>query len=791
MNNKLMKEVMNGNKKAIETFGKIISFMITKRESLVCLDASDKEVNSDLWKMMEANIVQTGFCFSKELKDKLTIMPISLMSTSYNLLLKALKIEKGADVSHKNFIFPDFPNQTRVTDLNKLSNLRFVGYLADLMELFSDEEYHSFIGLGEYAKHTDRSPLDIDMENLIPIRLASMDDFYKTVANLLGSRMALNESDKEYIKYFLNNDFLNNKSMLPKEIPFKETWAMLISLDYEMNLELPIIFKNFFDFERAYASFIGADVSLSEKMNLKNLDNKKRLFLLSKLNEGCITYPDFMIDSMIREKKFVKIINNRLHPKSYGKRFEAFITLFNKVMGEDKIYSDNAKIEILISEGKGLEAIKLAISNPGDAIRRLAKILSLETIENQKKIIDIVKTKVSTVDLSVLLNTMEYFKTRNDSNLRVAIPKGNAKKSMLFIDEKKLSSDICDYVVEMLQKAIEDKLSSKQKLGKVFVDDVLKNYNVPFSTRNESKAFRSVARGSRLSRTENTDVIRAFVYKKIPSGGFVDLSCAFLNKEFNFVAQCSWTNLKTDESKKPLAMHSGDGYNCQKGLTEFIDIDLSVLRERMVTKDIRYVAFEVLSYNHIPFNKMDKCFFGIMSRKSMFNDKIGKGSDVRHPKFHYMLSEKEQKEIDFKGEVFEPSTVQFRFDLTNTENVVIPLLYDIEKDEFIWVDLAVNTASFKDFRNKLNIKIDDSLLINGNVIPYNDSLCVENLQHGTIAACYSAVYMSKPNLYDLFVTNVKARGGILVENKDEADIVCSLDGDVTPFYRDIITKDWM
>lgn len=782
--NYFMREVNNGNQKAIETFGKIISFMITKREALVCSDEISVETSDNLWKMMEANIVQTGFCFSKELKEKLKNMPSSLMSVSYNLLLEALRTEKGANVSHKNFIFPFFPNDTRVTSLDSLCNLRYVGYLADLMEILTGEEYHHYIGLGEYAKHPNRTPLDIDMDSLIPIRLVSMDDFYKTVSNLLGSRMALNESDKEYVLYFLNNDFLNKNMMIPKEIPFKETWAMLLKVDYENKLELQISFKNFFDFERAYASFMNADVSLSEKIKLKNLDNKKRVFLLSKLEEGCKLYPKFMLDSMIRNKQFVVMINNRLHPKSYGSRFNTVVVFFDKVMSKEKIYSDFAKIEILIAENKGLEAMKVAISNPGDAIRRLAKILSLEdNIERQNKIIAIIKPKVNTVDTSVLLNTLEYFKTRNKNNLRVAMPKGNAKKSLLFLDEKKLNSTICNSVIEMLQTAIEEKLSLKEQLGKVYVDKELKNYNVPFSTRNESKSFRSVARGSRLSRTEDTDVIRAFVYKKIKSGGFVDLSCAFLDKEFHFVEQCSWTNLKTDNSNKPLAMHSGDGSNCQKGLTEFIDIDVSVLKDRMKTKGIYYVAFEVLSWSHIPFDKMEKCFFGVMSRKSMFNDRVS-GGDYTHPNFYHMLSENKQKKIDFKGEVFEPSTVQFRFDLNSSETVCMPLLYDIKNNQFIWVDLAVSTKTFNPQGNNINLLKQD------NVIPMNSPLCIENLSNGTIAACYASVYMSKPNLYDLFTTNVKARGGELV-NRDEAELICSLDGDVTPFYRDIITKDWM
>lgn len=784
--NNLEKDILKGNKEAVDTYEKIVSFMITKRESFICLDITD-DSNSDLWKYMEANIVQTGFYFTNELKEELSHLSNQTLNLSYNLLLKILRTEKGANVNHKNFIFPDFPNQTRVTNLNSLSNLRFVGYLADLMELMTNEEYHKYIGLGEYAKHKDRTPLEIDMETLIPIRLGSFDDFYKTIQNLLGSRMALNESDKNMIYYFINNPYLDKFSMIPKEIPFKETWAYLLKLNYENNLELPIEFKNFFDFERALASFLDEDVSLCKHMNLKNLKNKERVFLLEKLNEGCKKYPDFMLNSMIKDREFVIIVNNRLHPSSYGKRFSYVNDFFKKVKEDKSLYTNEAKIEMFIANGDGLSAMKLALSNPGLAIRRLAKILSIETIEHQNQIIDMMKDKVSLVDLSVLLNTLEYFKTQKTNSLRVAFPKGNAKNSLLFVDSKEINKSTCEKVIEVLQDGINKKLSNKESLSNVFVDPILKDYNIPFSTRNESKSFRSVARGSRIKRTKNTNVIRAFVYKKISRGGFVDLSAAFLDENFNFLEQCSWTNLKTSNNSKPLAMHSGDGYNCQNGLSEFIDIDLEVLRTK---KKYKYVIFEVLSYNHIPFNEMDSCFFGVMSRGGMFNDKIGKGEDSSHPKFYHMLTKEEQKKLDFKGEIFEPSTVQFRFDLTGQNCVCMPLLYDIEKDEFIWLDLDVeaNTLIPSLASNKNTNK---NTLKEGNVIPTSSSLCIENLQNGAIAACYAAVYMSKPNLYDLFVANVKARNGNLVEKKEDADIVCSLDGDVTPFYRDIITKDWM
>ena len=51
--------------------------------------------------------------------------------------------------------------------------------------------------------------------------------------------------------------------------------------------------------------------------------------------------------------------------------------------------------------------------------------------------------------------------------------------------------------------------------------------------------------------------------------------------------------------------------------------------------------------------------------------------------------------------------------------------------------------------------------------------------------------MEKPNLYDMFVSNINARGGSLVKDRNQAELVCAVDGDVTQFMMYVITKEWL
>jgi len=52
------------------------------------------------------------------------------------------------------------------------------------------------------------------------------------------------------------------------------------------------------------------------------------------------------------------------------------------------------------------------------------------------------------------------------------------------------------------------------------------------------------------------------------------------------------------------------------------------------------------------------------------------------------------------------------------------------------------------------------------------------------------VGLQKPNLYDLFVAHATARG-TLVMDREQADTVFALDGDVTPFDTEDILANYL
>src|SRR5262249_46822049 len=145
---------------------------------------------------------------------------------------------------------------------------------------------------------------------------------------------------------------------------------------------------------------------------------------------------------------------------------------------------------------------------------------------------------------------------------------------------------------------------------------------------------------------------------------------------------------------------SGDITSAPEGASEFIDIDTEKIR----AFGVRYLIMSVNSYTQQPFYDLPECFAGFMVRQKPNS-----------------------------GEIYEPKTVENKFDLTADTKICLPLIADLQKREIIWTDLAV--------RNHPNYR--------NNVLNNMSSLTLMN------KAMTSLV---KPSLYDLFALHVEARG---------------------------------
>lgn len=150
------------------------------------------------------------------------------------------------------------------------------------------------------------------------------------------------------------------------------------------------------------------------------------------------------------------------------------------------------------------------------------------------------------------------------------------------------------------------------------------------------------------------------------------------------------------------------------------------------------VAMNVLVYSGPKFSEHEKVYAGWMTR-----------------------------EAPDSNEAYDPKTVEMKLDLTQDATNCVPVVFDLETREAIYVDLATPRNANWGGNN-----------VESNFASIQDVLrAVTNLGN-------------KPTLHDLFTMHALARGEV-VANKADADAVFSIDEGVTPYDVNKINAEFM
>jgi len=524
--------------------------------------------------------------------------------------------------------------------------------------------------------------------------------------------------------------FLNSNMKLeyPKAIPFKENLCLVASHLIESGKSIQGCVSNATDVLRVMAHLSGGDISLAANTKFKSLPKSKRRKLAYAL-EGVINE-----DDIARHKnKWVKAFHN-LHIGDFVKACPKTCELAFKARN-DKLETFNSMVEGCISNGKSKDAAILLSHRPGDFARRLDHLLRIGDPRTVVTSFNKVADKVST---RVLCQLMGHFNNRDEeSRERVVFPKGSMTSAIILKDKLPLlTKPTITRVRSGLQKTLIDRFSELDELGKVWIDPALANCPIPMQQRSASEGLIQVARGTRLPITEK-DVLRLFIYWK---GQDIDLSASLHDENFNMVERIAYTNLR---SSKYQAFHSGDIVQAPNGAAEFIDINMDQAMEHA-----RYIVMNVLVYCGPNFADHEICYAGWMTR-----DKPAKNA------------------------TFDPKTVEQKIDLRAASRNAIPVVFDLKERKGIWCDLVT----------KRNAPWET--VAPGRWNRYGNN--VENNRASIQDTLKSIVNLgNKPNLYQLFEAHAHARGE-LVESKEEADTVFSIDEGITPFDIDKISAEFL
>lgn len=695
--------------------------ILLRRKHLVVIEPNNVEYEQSktenaLVVSMMKNVQSLGFTFSKELFETLIHCGKDELKNFYTELIPELKALVGADVTYRP-MYPNFPEQ--------------VAEASDV-ELFINAIVHYFtLGqlMPEYEKN-ERLPL-IDVNKMTVLSIGNSEDLMKILTNLASSKTSISQQDKEDIITIIKAT-PDYAKYLPDTIPLKENVALIGKLIIE---EAPIksaapikkYFKTATDVLRLVTAMSDGDISLAAKTKYRSLKRCERRIILDLLaNCGNITE-----DLYRYQYEWIRVAEI-LHPFEYKyKKYNGVNKAFNTLRNEKKPLMFGGQVQAAILKKDMRTAATLLKERPGEFARQLDKVL--RDSDNANYILNCFKDVATSISTPVLLQVRQHFIGRmaeQRTPVRVFFPKGNLARAMSIKNElPAIDATICKNVARICRDALIEQYKEKDFLGNVFVDEDFKHYLVPFSQRSASKAVKTIVRGSKVPVKEDASAVRAFIWwtnmddsknDDYWNNGRVDidLSAAIFDENWNYLEHVSYTHLRSSKYK---AYHSGDitngGSVKGNGVAEFLDVDIESVGKRG-----RYVVYQVYNYTSQKFCDLTNCRFGWMERE-----------DVN------------------SGEIFEPTTVAMKMDLTAESTVAIPVIFDCVERKFIWCDL--NLAMPCSNRGGNNIESNIS---------------------GVIATCFAMANMNKANLYDLILLNAKARGNI-VTDRDEADIIFSND----------------
>lgn len=702
---------------------------INDDDMLKSLSAAAGEKNKQIVATMNKNIEVFGYTMSEALFDKLVCMKVKNREVVYDALVNGLKELTGADKVY-NPMYPNFPESVMEKDDFEL-------YFNAIVH------YWSFGILLPYEDKKERAPL-FNTAKVKVLEAGSFDGLNDIFNNLCASKTSLSKNDVDDMIFILNSA----KVTLPDEIPFKENTACICRLLVDTGVDTDgslckKYVKTATDVLRLVTAMSDGDVSLAENTKFRNLKRSERRIIMNLLAD-CGNAAE---DMNRYAGRWIRV-GEKLHPGEFAKneRYTKVVRAFDVIRNDGKIQSFAGKVDAAVVSKDVNTVVSLLKKRPGEFARRIDFLLcTFDKDTDRKTVIMGFASVAKDVSSTVLLQVREHFINKLDGNddMRVFFPKGNLARSYYIKNDKKetIPEDAMKMVIAVCENALVNIYGNREFLGKVYIDEALKDYTVPFSLRSAGKTMISVSRGSRIAIDDSAKIIRPFIWWTNTKDNIidVDLSVAVFADDWNCLEHVSYNNLESDRFG---ICHSGDIINGGpvdgEGAAEFIDLDI----DKALSAGARYAVFNVYNFSNENFSKMEHAAFGFMTRNDM---KI--------------------------GEIFEPSTVKQRMDLASATTTCIPVIFDLKERVFVWCDMALTADHVRTGFGGIN---------------------VESNLPSVVVTCKAMVDVKKPNLYDLFIFNAKARG-IITDNPDEADIRFGLDDscDVKPSDIDVIVGKYL
>ena len=545
------------------------------------------------------------------------------------------------------------------------------------VELFVNAIRH-YRSNGEWVPnaYTKAKPTAFEHPSYKVLRPCSEAEFNRIFTDILSVNQSITPMDKEVVKWFLENKPLDMvRDLLPKTIPFKENLCFLLGTAAYVFLDY-----TYTDILRTSTYMSGGDVSLAENTRF-HLTNKQRVRIMKMLEWKAYRsekvgqdFLDSLEDLKKHRNKWLALFNH-IHADSKRFRKPKYANAQRVVellrFHADKIHTWNAKVDNPVSSSRMFE---LLMQRPGELARRLNSLLSKSftpagwSEKSAYRVLANFRLVSDKVSNKVLFELYRYFEgRREDQKQRTVFIKG-ARRPVKLEPLAAMPGSLVTEVQNVILSSVRSKLYSWPKLGKIIIDDKLKNIPLPTNMRSISETDTPVVRGTRMPiNVDHTKTVRFYVHWKDAFGTEdLDLSATLLgmgdkthiswNTYYKLVECRNYGNRMDEEF---VACHSGDVRHRKGDCAEYVDINLKAARRR----GTRYVIIDVRNFN-------------------------GRSLKSLNPAFGYM--EREHPEAN---STWVPNTVAASWRLQSEAKACIAVMIDLETMEYIPLDIDSNSIT--------------------------------------------------------------------------------------------------
>ncbi|WP_373262274.1 TerD family protein [Hungatella hathewayi] len=679
-----------------------------------------------------------GFRYTHDLIKKLRESSVEEILKIEEQILSNIEKRLGADVRYKP-MYPGFPD----TVMEKSEFELYLDAMIYVESGFTEMplEYKMF-------KEDEKDKLlDVSksIQQLKTISVGDEDDIKNIISNLMASSVAFSQNDKDDI-ITAEIEMENFESCIPEKIPNKENLTWLAAgygqgAKTDMN---PFLEKmvSATDVLRLVVAKNNGNTALTDNIRFKTLKKAEcRMYAYqmahTKNTETDISQRSETFKRMFKQYHFPTIYKSEKAEKEMNPRErEKMLSISDKLYKNELPKSFDSKRNERMKNNDFNGLIELYKEAPGKLAKDMDWLISAagQTARTPKQyetninhLCSVLQLTVSRIDTNNLLKMQALISLRTEQKEYsvYATKKGLGNPYMKKDKREPIPVDVAGRINNIVDEHLKIKYAEKRPLGKVYIEESLKDVKIPSAQRTSSKGAQTLPYGSQIDLEKDTKTLRGFIWWTNVDVDHVDidLSATFYDKNWNKLADLAYFNLHGSG----YGVHSGDirdgGTPGGNGVSEFIDMNLDNLK----SKNVGYVVFLVNNFSEYEFAETP-CKFGWME-----------------------LTEKDKK-------IYDPTKVKTSVQLNTKSTRSIPVAFDVRNQKIIWMDR--NPRSFCDFA----VKDGYDKSSGNNTVTYASPIMVE---------AYKAVNLPAPSLYHLMMLHAEARGE-LVELPEEADTVFSL-----------------